>query len=270
MIKLTFEVNDKEFEKETEMFKETAEIWAASVINKVSDSTYNEIHKRINDDPLHTLSHKDIYTNNLKRSFESPFDHSVSLEQEAWFLEEGWSSFDLRDSILEGGSQGVKYSKKDQKPYMIVPIKKHKNPSGTSPSRELSLSEVQAKSMIPTFSGVSKDLTQLLAETKQSSSGYMGKSKYRNLRATQNTLAGMITEGPRGFGKYEDVYKKYSGISRYRSAGSNGSEFVAFRTMSYDSAASWKHPGYKGYQIFPEMEVYAQVMLQDILSKGAF
>ena len=161
-------------------------------------------------------------------------------------LEEGFSGYDMKDSLLnstktvtEGSRAGqswVQKNKKDGSKFAHVPFQQ--KPFAVSGDLQQDLKAMTARNM--------EGAEQRLTKTFKDPSGKPISGKVATARS-ENPLLDRVTK-----------YQKVSESGRVQSI------YMTFRTIS-ENSEGWRHPGFGGYGLFEEIESYVETELDRII-----
>jgi hypothetical protein len=164
-------------------------------------------------------------------------------------LEKGWGSYSIRDlmlnskKIVEVGSRAgqpwVQKGAQGQK-FAHVPFE-HKQNAKASKSGDLAT-----------------DIKQMTAQN--------AKGKQQNLSKIFKDIDGNPIHGKVAVVK-DALTAKFDGLVKYQyvhPSGNVSSLYMTYRTVS-QNGKDWKHPGFKGYQLFKDIEETVEKELENII-----
>ena len=165
--------------------------------------------------------------------------YEISLSDSMNWIEDGFPGYDMKPGLLNGPKSRVN---KQGKRYNIVPFR-HK-PFGKAGG---SSNSTRAKLQNELSATIKKyGLDQIIKDS--------------NNRALEGRVKSLTNKGLlpnlQGLTKYQ---KRYKSVIQ--------STYMTFRVVSENSSpSSWIHPGYRGANIFPELEKYVDEQIDEILT----
>lgn len=237
---------------------------AQQVMRELAEDTHNKAQEmagqRLN-------STRQKYIDNL--SFDQVGDNhwALTLNADAAYLEEGYSTFDMIKAGLTRGPKS-KMSKKGHR-YVSIPFE-HAQAPGKSNHPQHDVPVQRGQQSETTKGNLAKDLMRL-----KQSFGLKGTFKDQNgnpiygkvFTVTKNPLGPMwnysdvlgnkdtaIMEG-------KEIHKNLAGLTgiQYKAGSKTKTAYMTWRTASEnpESAGKWIHPGFDGAKIFPDLEQWA-------------
>lgn len=257
---------------------------AREAISEISSQAYAKANEMASD-RLKTTRLK--YIDHLKFEQVGPAHWTITLEEGAAYLENGYSSF---DQIKAGLARGPKsrISKKGYR-YVRVPFEHSEGPGKTS--HPMNPVPVQRGQVNETTKGnMAKDLSRLQKI-------FGGKETVSTAQGPVIGKAWSITKSPNGpqwtfkdaLGRQqtstiEGVHPNLSGVTKIqweqklRGGGTRTrSAYLSWRTASEDpgrTPGTWIHPGFSGAKIFPDLEKWIsdtfKARMEELFGQGNF
>lgn len=180
------------------------------------------------------------YLNNFKLLSPDLHTRVIQLDPQVGYLEDGYSSFDIKPGLLNGPK-----SKQSQSGgrYNTVPFSHKGEGAATNLAQQLMAIELQqALKKGQDRLGRPTDLTKM-----QPGQGIVGTA------STDSSHHANIQGAVR-------IQKQYNKATQ--------STFIVFRRVSTNTDKNkWIHPGYQGVHVFPDMEAFAENNFNEILRK---
>lgn len=213
---------------------------------KMSELAYNRA-VEMTQDRLHSTRQQ--YIDALQLSQEGPGVFVVSLAEEAEKWEEGFPPFPMLPKLAQGPKSKVA---KDGHRYTVIPLRQN----------------VGEEMMLPKTSGPG-GAPDMVAAIKN----IVDERKFKQVKAEQSKQTGKFTTVERYTGEIHPALKGLTRIREYKGADKDespiSSAYFIFRVASekQDPNTHWKHPGFEGANIFPDLERWADEQLGQIVKE---
>jgi hypothetical protein len=206
---------------------------------QLSQLTYNKAVEMTNE-RLHDTRQQ--YIDALELEDQGDGVYVVSLHESAHHLDDGYPPFPMLPKLAQGPKSKVA---KDGSRYTIIPIRqKTEAPSTASPKRQ-----------------------DLAAQLRAVVAG----RQFRKVKTQVDKSTGKVRTVERLVG--DAPHKHLQGLTRVREYEKEGgklmsSAYLTFRVAStkQDAGSKWRHPGFKGAQIFPDLERWADQEMDRIVA----
>lgn len=185
------------------------------------------------------------YINALHMEQEGEGVWVVYLDPEANHLEEGYDAFPMLPKLAMGPKSKVA---KDGSRYVVIPLRQRTSAVNPNNAKQADLA------------------ARLVSLSKM--------RKWEKVKAGVSQATGKYTTVER-MKHAKDDHPYLKGLTRVREYKTPGakepmsSAYFTFRTAStkQDAQSHWFHPGFKGAQIFPEVEKWAEFQLEVIINE---
>lgn len=210
-----------------------------AAVAQTAQLTYNKA-VEMSSERLNTTRQQYIDALNLEEEGEGIY--TIYLEPEANHLEEGYPAFPMLPKLATGPASKVA---KDGSRYTIIPIRQRTTTS---------------ESASPEKKDIVNKLNQLVADRK-----------FKKVRTTVDQKTGKKTTVERLSGKAP--HRHLQGLTRVREYASaesqkpTSSAYITFRVAStkQNPGQKWRHPGFEGANIFPDLERWADSEIDKIV-----
>jgi len=217
-----------------------------ATVAKLSELTYNRA-VEMTRDRLHSTRQQ--YIDALQLAQEGDGVFVVYLEEEGEKWEEGFPPFPMLPKLAQGPKSKVA---KDGHRYTVVPLRQN----------------AAEEQMLPKTSGPG-GAPDMVAAIKN----IVDERKFKQVRAEQSEKTGKFTTVERYTGTIHPALKGLTRVREYKGAEQEGrpasSAYFIFRVASekQDPNTHWRHPGFQGANIFPDLERWAEEQLGQILKE---
>jgi len=217
-------------------FAEIAPRLSKSIYRKAKDMAASRLH-----------STRDQYIAALHEESPEEGIYIVYLDPEADYIEDGYPPFPMLPKLFSGPKAKTA---KDGHKYVIIPMRQRTAPINPSNKQQADLSD-RLRSEIK------------MRQWKTSKAGTNKAGKYAT---TERMVSGKSThpylKGLTRVREYESKEAKEKG------APPMSSSYFTFRVASQkqDPSKMWRHPGFAGARIWPELEKWAEFELEQIIN----
>lgn len=257
---------------------------ARDAISEISSQAYAKANEMASD---RLKSTRLKYIDHLKFEQVGPTHWTISLEEGAAYLENGYPSFDQIKAGLARGAKS-KISKSGYR-YVRVPFEHSEGPAKAShPSNSIPVQRGQVNET--TKGNMANDLKRLqrIFGGKETVSTAQGPVIGKAWSITKSTTGPQWTFkdalGRQQTTTIEGVHPNLSGVTKVqweqklRGGGSRiRSAYLSWRTASENpnrTPGTWIHPGFQGAKIFPDLEKWVtdtfKARMEELFGQGSF